>query len=79
MVRKLIFRKLLLGLIAALALSGNTGCILNQYSSDPRTRMDQLMNQSEDLRQIEGIWRRFWFNDMPSHMTPERMDGGIMK
>ncbi len=32
MVRKLIFRKLLLGLIAVLALSGNTGCILNQYS-----------------------------------------------
>ncbi len=57
----------------------NTGCVLNQYSSDPRTRADQLMNQSEDLRQIEGSWRRFWFNDMPSHLTPERIDGGIMK
>jgi hypothetical protein len=56
-----------------------TGCAMNQYSSDPRTRADQLMNQSEDLRQIEGTWRRFWFNDMPSHLTPERIDGGIMK
>ena len=66
---------LMLILVAGLA---NAGCIMNQYSSEPGTRMDQLMNQSEDLRQIEGIWRRFWFNDMPSHMTPERMHGGIM-
>jgi hypothetical protein len=67
-------------LLAVILVAGllNTGCILNQYSSDPRVRMDQLMNESEDLRQIEGIWRRFWFNDMPSHMTPERMHGGIM-
>jgi len=57
----------------------NTGCLLNQYSSDQRVRAEQLMNQSEDLRQIEGTWRRFWFNDMPSHLTPERIDGGIMK
>ena len=71
------FKRIVLMLILVCGLS-NTGCILNQYSSDPRTRMDQLMNQSEDLRQIEGVWRRFWFNDMPSHMTPERMHGGIM-
>ena len=57
----------------------NTGCMLNQYSSDPRTRAEQLMNQSEDLRQIEGTWRRFWFNDAPSHLTPERIDGTIVK
>ena len=40
--------------------------------------MDQLLNQSEDYRQIGEVWRRFWFNDMPSHMTPERIHGGIM-
>jgi hypothetical protein len=57
----------------------NTGCILNQYSSDPKIRAEQLMNQSEDYRQIEGTWRRFWFNDSPSHLTPERIDGTIMK
>ena len=32
----------------------------------------------EDLRQIGGFWRRFWFNDMPSHLTPERLHGGII-
>jgi hypothetical protein len=67
----------LLGIAAAGLL--NTGCILNQYSSDPKIRAEQLMNQSEDYRQIEGTWRRFWFNDSPSHLTPERIDGTIMK
>jgi hypothetical protein len=56
---------------------GNTGCLINQYSSDPNTRMDQLLNQSEDLRQINDEWRRIWFNDMPSHLTPQRVHGGI--
>ena len=64
-------------LIAALALAANSGCILNQYSSDPNIRMQQLLYQSEDLRQIQNEWRRFWFNDQPSHLTPERIHGGI--
>ena len=69
-------KRLVLGVFAAAALSGS-GCI-NQYASDPVVRMDQLMNQSEDYRQIGEFWRRFWFNDMPSHLTPERVHGGIM-
>ena len=77
MVRKFIFRKLVLGLIAALALVANSGCILNQYSSDPNVRMQQLLYQSEDLRQIEYEWERIWFTDQPSHMTPDRVHGGI--
>jgi hypothetical protein len=77
MVRKLVFRKLVLGLMAALALTANSGCLLNQYSSDPNVRMSQLLNQSEDLRQMQGEWRRFWFNDQPSHLTAERTHGGI--
>jgi len=71
-------RRINLGLLAAMALlSIGTGCI-NQYASDPTKRMDQMLNQSEDLRQIGQTWRRFWFNDQPSHMTPERIHGGIM-
>jgi hypothetical protein len=72
------FRKLLLGLIAAGALTANSGCLLNQYSSDPNRRMEQLLYQSEDLRQIGNEWRRLWFNDQPSHLTPERIHGGII-
>jgi hypothetical protein len=73
MVRRIVLMILLAGVFVA----GGTGCI-NQYSPDPVTRMDQMINQSEDLRQIGETWKRFWFNDMPSHMTPERIHGGIM-
>ena len=47
------------------------------YPSDPLVRMDQLMNQTEDNRQTGEVWRRFWFNDQPSHLTPYRVHGGI--
>ena len=66
-------RLLMLAGVAVLALT-NTGCFLNVYSSDPNIRMEQLLNQSEDLRQIEYEWRRFWFTDQPSHMTPVRVE-----
>jgi hypothetical protein len=55
----------------------NTGCILNMYSSDPNERMQQLLNQSEDLRQARKEWYRFWMIDQPSHLTPDRVHGGI--
>jgi hypothetical protein len=47
------------------------------YPGDPNQRMEIMLNQSEDYRQIGPFWRRFWFNDQPSHMTPERIHGGI--
>jgi hypothetical protein len=69
-------RRSLLSLVAALVLS-NTGCLINAYSSDPIIRINQLINQSEDLRQIEQEWLRIWFTDQPSHMTYDRIHGGI--
>jgi hypothetical protein len=54
----------------------NSGCI-NIYPSDPNARMNALLNNSEDLRQISEEWRRIWFTDQPSHLTPERVHGGI--
>src|SRR5262249_53378109 len=50
---------------------------VNVYSSDPNARMEQLLNQSKDLRKIEEEWERIWFTDQPSHLTPERYHGGI--
>jgi hypothetical protein len=66
-------------LLAAVLLCGigNTGCMINAYSSDPNRRMNELLSQSEDLRQIELEWERIWFVDQPSHLTPERVHGGI--
>jgi hypothetical protein len=69
-------RLLLLTAVAALA-ACNTGCFINAYSSDPNVRVQQLLNQSEDLRQIEYEWQRIWFTDEPSHLTPERVHGGV--
>ncbi len=49
------------------------------YNSDPLIRQDELLRQSEDQRQLGETWRRFWFNDQPSHLTPQRIHGGILK
>jgi hypothetical protein len=67
------------GIFMALAafLLINTGCIINQYSSDPFVRMEQLLIDSENLRQMHDEWRRFWMNDQPSHLTPYRIHGGL--
>jgi len=70
------WRKLLLTAVAGIGLAG-TGCFLPIYSSDPQRRMESLLNNSEDLRQIEYEWSRFWFTDQPSHMTNDRIHGGI--
>ena len=69
-------RFLCLSAVMGLVLS-NCGCLINIYSSDPNRRMHELLNTSEDLRQIEYEWERIWFTDQPSHMTPERVHGGI--
>jgi hypothetical protein len=70
-------RLLLLVAVSGLILS-QTGCLMNVYSSDPNRRVLQLLNQSEDLRQVEYEWERIWMIDMPSHLTPERVHGGVM-
>lgn len=69
-------RLLVLAAFAVMAVS-NTGCFVNIYSSDKNVRMEQLLFQSEDLRQIHDEWRRFWFTDQPSHMTYQRVHGGL--
>ncbi len=70
-------RKALYIAVIGAGLTGSTGCLMNQYASEPNIRMQQLLNQSEDQRQIGEFWRRFWFNDQPSHLTPARLHGGM--
>ena len=69
-------RLLFLAALGGLALT-NAGCFLPIYPSDPTRRMEAMLNQSEDLRQIEYEWSRFWFTDQPSHMSYDRLHGGI--
>jgi len=72
------FRRFLILLVVGCGLAGTgSGCI-NQYASDPVIRMEQHINESENYRQIGDFWRRFWFNDQPSHLVPERIHGGIL-
>lgn len=70
-------RRLLLLAAASGVMLGTTGCLINIYSSNPNRRMNQLLNTSEDLRQIEYEWERIWFTDQPSHLTPQRVHGGV--
>jgi hypothetical protein len=74
--RRTMKRLLLLAAVSTLIVT-NVGCFLNAYNSDPELRTKELINQSENLRQIQYEWERIWFTDMPSHLTPERVDGGI--
>ena len=69
-------RWMLSAALALMALS-NVGCIINQYSSDPNERMQEMLNESENMRQLRTEWRRFWMIDQPSHLTPIRVHGGV--
>jgi hypothetical protein len=71
-------RRLLLGMVLGLALMANVGCFLPIYSGDPAVRTKELIFTSENMRAILAEWERIWFLDMPSHMTPRRVHGGIM-
>ena len=46
-------RRFVIFLAAGGMLFGSSGCLINEYSSDPNRRVKELLNQSEDLRQIQ--------------------------
>ncbi|MFK7766990.1 MAG: hypothetical protein AB8B55_07190 [Mariniblastus sp.] len=73
-----LLRRLLTGMMLAVALSTSTGCFLPIYDADPAVRARQLIYTSEDLRALRDEWTRFWFLDQPDHMTPLRTHGGIL-
>lgn len=60
-----------------LAAQAGTTCDPARHNADPQARIKELLNQSKDLRQIEYEWERIWFQNQPSHLTPERVHGGI--
>jgi hypothetical protein len=60
--------------ITGTSASGNV--TMGGYSG-PNRRVLELINQSEDLRQIELEVERFWMKDQPSHLTPDRVRGGV--
>jgi hypothetical protein len=71
-------RRFALLALVALVAAANTGCLLNIWSGDPVRRSRELLVVSENLRVIEDEWERIWFTDQPSHLTPYRVDGGLV-
>jgi hypothetical protein len=53
--------------------------LINIYSSDPNARINQLLNQSEDLPRNDAEWEHIWNQNPPSHLKPERVHGGIQE
>jgi hypothetical protein len=71
-------RKLFLGLAFGMLFAATSGCILPAYSGNPTRRTEELIYTSENLREINDEWERFWFLDQPTHCTPYRTHGGII-
>lgn len=42
-------------------------------ATESNPRLEELLNQTEDLKQLGVEWRRFWYTDQPSHLTPHRV------
>lgn len=49
---------------------------LPHYAAYKPRRVEELLVDSENLRQAGDEWERFWLLDQPSHMTPYRTHGG---
>ncbi len=71
-------RRFIFGSLIGLALCSHLGCALPIYSGDPAIRTRELLYTSEDYHSILDEWERIWFLDMPSHMSPRRVHGGVM-
>ncbi len=71
-------RRLLIGTLLGIAACCHAGCFIPIYSGDPAIRTRELLFTSENMRAINETWERIWFLDMPDHMTPRRVHGGIM-
>jgi tetratricopeptide (TPR) repeat protein len=50
---------------------------ITPWPTTPDQRVLKLMNESENIRQIEVEMQRFPTSDQPSHLTPERVHGGV--
>ena len=71
-------RRIFFAVLLCTLLSTSVGCFIPIYSAEPGRRTRQLIFTSEDSRAILNTWERIWFLDMPDHMTPQRIHGGVI-
>lgn len=74
--RKPLAALLLIGALFAVC-EGCAPVPLPHYAANPTRRVEQLLVDSENLRQAGDDWERFWFLDQPSHLTPFKTHGGL--
>ncbi len=74
--RKPLVALFLLGAVMALS-EGCAPVPLPHYAAYPPKRVEELLNDSENLRMVGDDWERTWFLDQPSHLTPWRTHGGM--
>lgn len=70
-------RRWLCWLILAGSVLGQTGCFIQRHNSNPNIRVQELLVDSENLRQIQFEWQRFWLLDHPSTLTFDRVTGVV--
>jgi general secretion pathway protein D len=64
--------------LARKALELDPSCFAHgKHEASNPDRSIKWLNESEDLKEIEREWEQMWFNDQPSHLTPERVHGGV--
>src|SRR5262245_61103405 len=64
--------------VASLALfEGCAPVPLPHYAAYRPRRVQELLVDSENLRQAGDDWERFWLLDQPSHLSPYRVHGGV--
>jgi hypothetical protein len=69
MIQEVIMRRPIALVLLTLVGFSTSGCLVNQYSSDPTQRTQELLKQSEDLRAMQDEWQRVW-TDSPQPMPP---------
>ena len=74
--RKPVMALFLLGAVMAFS-EGCAPVPLPHYAAYPPKRVEELLNDSENLRMAGDDWERIWFLDQPSHLTPWRTHGGL--
>jgi hypothetical protein len=63
-------------ILAATCTLSAAGCASDRYSSDPLVRMEQMLIDTENERQMHDAVPRKDSDDQPSHLTPYRINGG---
>ncbi len=72
-------RHMALAAVAGIACAVPVGCYKQSCCGEPLLRQDQLLEKSEDIRDLGDKWYRGCDHpvELPNDVTPVRIHGGI--